>query len=75
MKITDSVIVVATMQLHYAIQYEKEGWRVLLDTLAILHGRVRYYAIILNWFIEFKRKAHHLFVIMELLKESVVCGG
>ena len=41
MKITDSVFVIVKMLLHYAIQYEKEGWRVWVDTLAILHGRVR----------------------------------
>ena len=40
-KITDSVFVIVKMLLHYAIQYEKEGWRVWVDTLAILHGRVR----------------------------------
>ena len=29
------------MLLSYAIQHEKEGWRVWVDTLSILHSKVK----------------------------------
>merc|ERR1711962_1263861 len=39
-KITDSVFSIIKMLLYYAIQNEKEGWRVWVDTLSILHVKV-----------------------------------
>eukprot|EP00795_Rhopilema_esculentum_P000600 gene600-10293_t len=42
-RVTDTVFTIIRMLLHYAIQNEKEGWRVWVDTLAILHGRISAY--------------------------------
>ena len=39
-RITDTVFSVVKMLLHHAMQHEKEGWRVWVDTLSILHGKV-----------------------------------
>ncbi|XP_012557946.1 neurobeachin isoform X1 [Hydra vulgaris] len=39
-KVTDNVFSIIKMLLHYAIQNEKEGWRVWVDTLSILHSKV-----------------------------------
>eukprot|EP00794_Sanderia_malayensis_P007274 gene7274-8085_t len=39
-RITDTVFTIVRMLLHYACQHEKEGWRVWVDTLAILHGKI-----------------------------------
>ncbi|XP_066920240.1 lipopolysaccharide-responsive and beige-like anchor protein, partial [Clytia hemisphaerica] len=39
-KISDSVFSIIKMLLSYAIQHEKEGWRVWVDTLSILHSKI-----------------------------------
>lgn len=39
-KITDMVMALFRMLLHHAIKYEFGGWRVWIDTLAILHSKV-----------------------------------
>ena len=39
-KITDMVMSLFRMLLHHAIKYEFGGWRVWIDTLAILHSKV-----------------------------------
>ena len=39
---TDTVFCLFRMLLHHAFQEEREGWRIWVDTLAILHGKVRY---------------------------------
>ena len=39
-KASDTVYSLVKMLLYYAIQHEKDGWRVWVDTLAILHGKV-----------------------------------
>lgn len=41
-KITDMVMSLFRMLLHHAIKYEYGGWRVWIDTLAILHSKVAY---------------------------------
>ncbi|PVD34451.1 hypothetical protein C0Q70_05725 [Pomacea canaliculata] len=41
-KITDMVMALFRMLLHHAIKYEFGGWRVWIDTLAILHSKVTY---------------------------------
>ncbi|XP_052674845.1 neurobeachin-like isoform X3 [Crassostrea angulata] len=41
-KITDMVMSLFRMLLHHAIKYEFGGWRVWIDTLAILHSKVAY---------------------------------
>ncbi|XP_064610079.1 neurobeachin-like isoform X2 [Liolophura sinensis] len=41
-KITDMVMALFRMLLHHAIKYEFGGWRVWIDTLAILHSKVAY---------------------------------
>ena len=38
---TDTVFCLFRMLLHHAFQEEREGWRIWVDTLAILHGKVR----------------------------------
>ena len=40
-EITDRIFDLFKILLHHAIKYEYGGWRVWIDTLAILHGRVR----------------------------------
>lgn len=37
---TDTVFCLFRMLLHHAFQEEREGWRIWVDTLAILHGKV-----------------------------------
>ena len=37
---TDTVFSLFRMLLHHAFQEEREGWRIWVDTLAILHGKV-----------------------------------
>ena len=39
-KVTDAVFSLFRILLHHGIQQEREGWRIWVDTLAILHGRV-----------------------------------
>ena len=39
-EITDRVFELLKILLHHAIKFEFGGWRVWIDTLAILHGRV-----------------------------------
>lgn len=39
-EITDRVFDLLKILLHHAIKYEYGGWRVWIDTLSILHGRV-----------------------------------
>ena len=39
-KVTDMVMALFRMLLHHAIKYEYGGWRVWIDTLAILHSKV-----------------------------------
>ena len=39
-KITDMVMALFRMLLHHAIKFEFGGWRVWIDTLAILHSKV-----------------------------------
>jgi len=41
-EITDRVFELLKILLHHAIKYEYGGWRVWIDTLSILHGRVKY---------------------------------
>lgn len=41
-KITDMVMSLFRMLLHHAIKFEYGGWRVWVDTLAILHSKVAY---------------------------------
>ncbi|XP_033742933.1 neurobeachin-like isoform X3 [Pecten maximus] len=41
-KVTDMVMSLFRMLLHHAIKYEYGGWRVWIDTLAILHSKVAY---------------------------------
>ena len=40
-RITDTVFSLFRMLLHHAFQEERDGWRIWVDTLAILHGKVR----------------------------------
>lgn len=40
-KISDMVYSLFRMLLHHAIKYEYGGWRVWVDTLAIVHSKVR----------------------------------
>ena len=47
-KASDTVYSLVKMLLYYAIQHEKDGWRVWVDTLAILHGKV--------WFVLLRKK-------------------
>lgn len=42
-KITDTVFSIIKMLLYYAIQHEKDGWRVWVDTLSILHAKVSFF--------------------------------
>ena len=39
-KITDMVMSLFRMLLHHAMKFEYGGWRVWIDTLAILHSKV-----------------------------------
>ena len=39
-QITELVMALFRMLLHHAIKYEYGGWRVWIDTLAILHSKV-----------------------------------
>ncbi|KAK3778710.1 hypothetical protein RRG08_012982 [Elysia crispata] len=41
-RITDMVMALFKMLLHHAIKFEFGGWRVWIDTLAILHSKVSY---------------------------------
>jgi hypothetical protein len=41
-EITDRVFELLNILLHHAIKYEFGGWRVWIDTLSILHGRVQF---------------------------------
>ncbi|WAQ98221.1 NBEA-like protein [Mya arenaria] len=41
-KVTEMVMALFRMLLHHAIKYEYGGWRVWIDTLAILHSKVAY---------------------------------
>ena len=45
-KVTDMVMSLFKMLLHHAIKYEYGGWRVWIDTLAILHSKVTFTTII-----------------------------
>lgn len=40
-EVTDRVFELLKILLHHAVKYEFGGWRVWIDTLSILHGRVR----------------------------------
>jgi len=39
-QVTELVMTLFRMLLHHAIKYEYGGWRVWIDTLAILHSKV-----------------------------------
>lgn len=39
-RITDMVMALFRMLLHHAMKFEYGGWRVWIDTLAILHSKV-----------------------------------
>jgi len=39
-QVTELVMALFRMLLHHAIKYEYGGWRVWIDTLAILHSKV-----------------------------------
>lgn len=39
-RITEMVMALFRMLLHHAMKYEYGGWRVWIDTLAILHSKV-----------------------------------
>ena len=39
-KVTEMVMALFRMLLHHAIKFEYGGWRVWIDTLAILHSKV-----------------------------------
>ncbi|XP_053400196.1 neurobeachin-like isoform X2 [Mercenaria mercenaria] len=41
-KVTEMVMALFRMLLHHAIKFEYGGWRVWIDTLAILHSKVAY---------------------------------
>ena len=41
-KISDMVFSLFRMLLHHAIKYEYGGWRVWVDTLAIVHSKVSF---------------------------------
>jgi hypothetical protein len=41
-KVTEMVMALFRMLLHHAIKFEYGGWRVWIDTLAILHSKVSY---------------------------------
>jgi len=41
-RVTELVMVLFRMLLHHAIKYEYGGWRVWIDTLAILHSKVHF---------------------------------
>jgi hypothetical protein len=53
-KITEMVMALFRMLLHHAIKFEYGGWRVWIDTLAILHSKVTLFSLIitqlLSWF-------------------------
>jgi hypothetical protein len=40
-EVTDRVFELLKILLHHAIKFEFGGWRVWIDTLSILHGRVK----------------------------------
>lgn len=42
-KVSDMVYSLFRMLLHHAIKYEYGGWRVWVDTLAIVHSKVDIY--------------------------------
>ena len=42
-KISDMVFALFKMLLHHAIKFEYGGWRVWVDTLAIVHSKVIYF--------------------------------
>jgi hypothetical protein len=44
-EITDQVFELLKILLYHAIKYEYGGWRVWIDTLSILHGRVNCFTI------------------------------
>lgn len=46
-KLSDMVYSLFRMLLHHAIKYEYGGWRVWVDTLAIVHSKVSYLDIVL----------------------------
>ena len=41
-KTSDTVFSLMRLLLHHALQQESEGWRMFVDSLAILHGQVRF---------------------------------
>jgi hypothetical protein len=45
-KVADTVFSLIRLLLHHALQHEPEGWRIFVDSLAILHGQVQSYVII-----------------------------
>ena len=45
-EITDNVFELLKILLHHAIKYEFGGWRVWIDTLSILHGRVSVFFLV-----------------------------
>lgn len=46
-KISDMVYSLFRMLLHHAIKHEYGGWRVWVDTLAIVHSKVSFYTLTL----------------------------
>jgi neurobeachin len=52
-KISDMVYSLFRMLLHHAIKHEYGGWRVWVDTLAIVHSKVSFFALI--WWKKKKR--------------------
>jgi len=58
-EVTDRVFELLKILLHHAIKFEFGGWRVWIDTLSILHGRVK-----LNKFFFFCYSNFHFFFII-----------
>ena len=62
-KISDMVFALFRMLLHHAIKFEYGGWRVWVDTLAIVHSKVRIFfywqclAIFGNFLVNFANAA------------------
>ena len=66
-QVTELVMALFRMLLHHAVKYEYGGWRVWIDTLAILHSKV------LPWFTflaNVNSRSRSLYAIAHL---SVVC--
>ena len=51
-EITDRVFELLKILLHHAIKFETGGWRVWIDTLSILHGRVSLAKVLFRFVVE-----------------------